>query len=92
VTFGEATETVLDRRGGSLHEAPRAPHPVSIEEEFVRSLAPDDEGYYFAYGRCTEGPSGPGIRVIDGLNAREWAETENGKLFQRLFLGDRAGA
>ena len=26
------------------------PHPVSIEEDFVRSLAPDDEGYYFAYG------------------------------------------
>ena len=52
----------------------------------MRSLAPDDEGYYFAYGGCNEGPSGPGIQVIDGLNAREWAETENGKLFQHLFL------
>jgi hypothetical protein len=65
------------------------PYPVPIEEDFVNSLTTDDEGYYFAYGGCTEEPSGPGIRIIDGMYARKWAETENGKLFQRLFLGGR---
>jgi hypothetical protein len=70
-----------------IAQCKKDPEAVSIEEDFVSSLAPDDEGYYFAYGGCTEAPSRPGIHIIDGRFARKWAMTDNGKLFQALFLG-----
>jgi hypothetical protein len=71
-----------------IAQCKKDPYPVPIEKDFVSSLTANDEGYYFAYGGCSEQPSGPGIRVIDGAYARNWAETENGKVFQRLFLGN----
>lgn len=71
-----------------IAQCKKDPYPVAIEEDFLSSLMPDDEGYYFAYGGCTEKPPSQRIRVIDGTQARAWAEeTKNGKLFQRLFLG-----
>jgi hypothetical protein len=78
-----------DRQSGKriVAQCKKNPRPIPIAEEFVTSLASDDEGYFFAYGGCTEKSSTTGIRVIDGLHAREWSETENGRLFQRLFLG-----
>lgn len=72
-----------------IAQCKKDPYLVSIEEGFSSILASDDEGFYFAYGGCSDLVPGSTITIIDCSHAREWAETENGRLFQRLFLGDQ---
>lgn len=72
-----------------MAQCKKNPDKVTIEEAFLEVLTADDEGYYFAFGGAEAPPSGFSINIVDGSNARKWAETDNGKLFQRLFLGKK---
>ena len=69
-----------------IAQCKKDPVPVTIDDEFSASVAPGDEGYFFAYGGCN-GQGGPSeIRVIDRSYARKWSKTQNGVEFERLFL------
>jgi len=60
---------------------------VEVEEDFIAALVPDDDAYYFAYGNSEQGThSNPPIRIFGRCDAMKWAETENGRVFQRLFI------
>jgi hypothetical protein len=70
-----------------LAQCKKTSDPVEVEQDFIAALVPDDDAYYFAYGNSEQGVhSNPPIRIFGRGDATKWAETENGLLFQRLFI------
>jgi hypothetical protein len=70
-----------------LAQCKKDSNTVKVEEDFIAALVPEDDAYYFAYGNSEQGThSKPPIRIFGRDDATKWAETENGRVFKRLFI------